>query len=137
MNSTTLVLQTLEKLTPSQRKAISGYLLSNLIKLEHLTVADIALAFLRMGDFATVKQLTGVTVKKLPACIPPWPPKPVINKPRQVVTRKKDAYLGTINARDRYSRVRLGMTIEQLRSRGVSVRDIKSWTNRGLLEFRP
>jgi hypothetical protein len=81
-------------------------------------------------------------VTKCPPAIPPWPPKPVSGHAKGVVITKRP--VAEIHGRrmrkttqERYDRIRLGMSKDQIRARGITTRDLRGWIRRGLLVFRP
>jgi len=102
--------------------------------------ADLAVALLRVGtpealDYAG--DVLGIRITRCPSGIPPWPPKPVRRKatgPR-VVSVVANPCLPTTQAWQRFRLVRVGMTEDQLRARGISSRDIRVWTRAKYLEI--
>lgn len=103
--------------------------------------ADLALALLRVGtsealDYAG--RALGVSITRCPSAVPPWPPKPVRREAAadlRVSRVVKNPCRPTTGAFQRFKHVKVGMTEEQLRSRGVSTRDLRVWVRAGYVEF--
>lgn len=100
-------------------------------------LVDTVIALLRENTPASLAEasaLAGIQITKCPPAVPPWPPKPVETRTRE----KKIARVGSDNpclpksdAFQKYRRLRVGMTREELRLRGVHRRDIQTWTKNG------
>lgn len=103
-----------------------------------LTV-DIVLALLRINtpeSLARASKLAGIEITKCPPAVPPWPPKPVAARAVVKVVRVgRNPCLPTTGAFQKFRMVRVGMTREQLKKRGLDNRDIRQWTNQGHIEW--
>jgi len=97
---------------------------------------DVILALLRLGHRDHVESLLGKPITVLPPAVPPWPPKPVAREVEPVVRRVGPSNLLPVSrSQDRFRKVRVGMTESQLRSRGITKRDVRYWTSKKILEM--
>ncbi len=126
--------------------AMGAYADAHALPLDALLRVDAVLILLRIADsnatlreqaLERVAELTGKAITRCPSAMPPWPPRPVARHPVQVVAtaRANDCSENTDMHR-RYDIVKVGMTREQLLSRGVTVRDISVWVRQGRITFR-
>jgi hypothetical protein len=103
------------------------------------TRADVVLALLRVNTEETLRcaeELTGLTITKCPDYIPPWPPKPISKLPREATLTFVDpekTYLREMG--DRYKQIKVGMTRDQVKARGVTSRDISYWEKKESIKW--
>lgn len=100
--------------------------------------ADTVLGLLRINTKASLRAaeaIVGKPITHCPAYLPPWPPKPV-DKPRGSVIVKlaRNPCLPTTGAFQRYRKLRVGMTLQQAHTRGVTLRDLRRWGRAGHVE---
>lgn len=118
---------------------LTQYFESSAIPIDKATKVDVVLGLLRLGGKDArqlAQQLAGVPIRIFPATPPPWPPKPVAKVSKTVLIRRGDnPCLPTTDAFQRYRRLRVGMTREQLIARGLTTRDLTDWSKRGHIEF--
>lgn len=98
--------------------------------------ADRVLELLRDGSREALdeaEKILGKKITKCPPCIPPWPPKPLPDRPKvlKVVTKNECNHFPGSDAHGRFQSVRIGMTRERLIAAGVLPRDILKWTKEG------
>lgn len=124
--------------------ALASYFVTHGIPLGAVSRADIALALLRIGTEEArgcVELATGKPIQVLPYNPPPWPPRPVAVPPAdregdpRLIRVARNPCLPTTGAFQRYKRLRVGLTEDQLRTRGVTRRDVLRWTRSGHIEF--
>lgn len=118
------------------RERLDGYFKAQGVRAADTCPADWALAAVRMGLYSLAGDVLGVTVTHCPSAVPPWPPRPVRREPRGpcVASVAKDPPLPQ-RVLPKYRQVKVGMTKEQLRSRGLDGRDIRIWTQRGHIQW--
>lgn len=100
--------------------------------------ADVVMGLLHLGTQEATEMLTeimGKPITRCPPAVPPWPPKPVKRAP-------KERRVARVRARSphptsKLSQIRVGMTEKQIHEMGVSMRDIRYWTERGHVEWTP
>ena len=97
--------------------------------------ASIGLALLRMHNREAAEEVLGVKIKMCPPAVPPRVPLPVRRErePQVLWFATGNPCGGTM--RERYSKLRVGMTLSQLLTRGITKRDIRVWQQRGMLEM--
>lgn len=103
--------------------------------------ADLVLMLLRIGTpeaLRRAEKLAGVAITRCPPAVPPWPPKPVQRTPaapRVTARVPNNPLVRSSGAYQRFAQVKVGMTVEQLLSRGITRRDIRCWRARQYLEI--
>jgi len=103
---------------------------------------DEALALLRANtpeSLRLAQEMLGVTITRCPPALMAWPPKPVATSGgRDVRIRKlaSNPFREGSTSEAKFRRMKLGMTRVEILSRGISSRDIRQWSERGLLEIR-
>lgn len=104
-----------------------------------ITKTDLVLALLRIDDpeaREAAERISGVPIKVLPPGMPPWPPLPVGKRPRKILIRREpNPCLPTTDAFQRYRRLKVGATRDQLMTLGITSRDLNDWSRRGVIEF--
>lgn len=107
------------------------------IDVSRITPADIVLALLRMGRLDEAQELAGVRITRCPDYIPLWPPKPVQCKKHgaSVATVVPNPCAPKSDMHRRYALVRIGMTKQELKDKGVSARDLVEWERRGMITW--
>jgi hypothetical protein len=135
-----MINEVLEVLTPDLRQQVGAYIEAHRLEPEHLLRIDLVLALLRIYSpeaLGAAEKLAGRPITKCPPCLPPWPPAPVRPPQGQRTVTKvaRNPCLPTTPAFQRFRLVRLGLTREQLRARGVTTRDLRLWTRAGHVEF--
>lgn len=106
-----------------------------------LCQADLAVALLRVGTpeaLDHVQDVLGLRITRCPTAVPPRVPKPVRREatgPTLSLVTDNPCSPRT-DAHRRYALVRVGMTREKLLARGVTVRDLKVWANRGWIAWQ-
>lgn len=127
---------------------LERYFESQRIADKYLSQADIVLALLRINTaetLAAAEELVGKPIFKCPPAVPCWPPKPpprstvrtvalVRMRPSVGVNGKKLPVV--TKATHILSKVKRGMTKEQILSMGAYPRDIYRWTRSGYLEWK-
>lgn len=118
----------------------SAYMVDHRLRAEDLLPVDVVLMLLRIGSpeaLEHVTKITGHPITHCPPAVPPWPPKPVAKTKRGpiLVRVEANAYPRQTSMHDRFAKVRLGMTREQLLTRGVTARDIRYWQKNDRIEF--
>lgn len=97
---------------------------------------DVILALLRLGHRKAAEQLLGKPVTVCPPWVPPRSPAPVAKLQGPRVRRVgRNPCLPTTDAFQRFRQIRVGMTQDQLESRGITKRDIRLWRRAGHLEI--
>lgn len=99
--------------------------------------ADVVLALLRMGRLNEAQELAGVRITRCPDYIPLWPPKPVERKASgpTVAAIIPNPCIPTSDMHRRYALVRVGMSRQELRDKGISSRDLVEWERRGMIQW--
>lgn len=102
-----------------------------------VTQVDIVLALLRIGDVEAAQELAGVSITRCPDYIPPWPPRPVQRKKHgdTVASVTPNPCMPTSDMHRRYALVRVGMTRDDLKGKGISARDIAEWKQKGYITW--
>lgn len=118
-------------------RELFDYFLKQGVDVDRITSVDIVLALLRMGRVGEAQELAGVSITHCPPYIPMWPPKPVERKKRgsTVASIVDNPCMPTSDMHRRYALVRVGMTKQDLRDKGISARDIVEWERRGMLKW--
>lgn len=106
-----------------------------------LCQADLAVALLRVGTpeaLNHVQDVLGLRITVCPPALPPRVPKPVRREATGPILSlvTDNPCSPRTDAHRRYALVRVGMTREKLLARGVTVRDLKVWANRGWIAWR-
>jgi hypothetical protein len=107
-------------------------------KITEPTRADLVLAYLRINTplaLDRAQQIMGKPITRCPPAIPPWPPKPVQKKQVPIVARVDQSRFSW-TVRTSHRKIKPGMTRDQLRTNGLSSRDILDWTRSGRIEWR-
>jgi len=117
--------------------AVREYFEKQNIDVSRIAPVDIVLALLRMGRISEAEALAGVEIKHCPPYIPLWPPKPVQRKKHgpAVAAIVPNPCLPTSDMHRRYAIVKVGMTREDLRDKGISARDMMEWERRGMIRW--
>lgn len=101
---------------------------------------DVALALLNVeGGRPHAEKMLGLRVTQCPAAIPPWPPRPARREargPSVQSVRQPNPCLPTTDAHRRFALVRVGMTKDKLLAKGVTVRDLRVWQQRGWMTWQ-
>lgn len=105
---------------------------------EGTCAADVVVALLRLNELGAAELMLGRPVTRCPPGIPPWPPKPARREAAQprVASVAANPCRPSTPAHQRYRLVRVGMTQDQLKSRGLSRRDVRLWTEAGHITWR-
>lgn len=103
---------------------------------------DVILALLRVGTAdarSAAEQIVGRPITTCPPAVPPRRPLPVARQSEVPRVRRvdRDPPVMASSARERFGLIKVGMTVDQMLSRGVTRRDIRYWTKKGYLEVRP
>ncbi|RPH72759.1 MAG: hypothetical protein EHM78_02315 [Myxococcaceae bacterium] len=121
---------------------LTSYFVTHGIPLGAVTRADLALALLRIGTEearSCIERVTGRAIQVGPYNPPPWPPRPVARSPEHLGPRlvrvDPNPCLPTTQAFLRYKKLRVGLTEAQLKTRGISRRDVQRWTAAGRIQF--
>lgn len=119
------------------RPDLKDYFEKQGIDVGRVAPVDIVLALLRMGRLDEAQELAGVRITRCPDYIPPWPPKPVERKASgpTVAAVIPNPCLPSGDMHRRYSLVRVGMSKQELRDKGVSARDLVEWERRGMIKW--
>jgi hypothetical protein len=127
------------KVSSSLRKQLELYF-SHVGTSGPLSTIDFALALLRINteeSLRAAESITGLTIKVYPSGLPPWPPKEAAVQRSPVLVRiERNPCLPTTDAFQRYRKLRIGMTAEQLVARGVTKRDLRLWARAGRIRFQ-
>ena len=114
------------------RRQVQDYYRRHGIPPERATRADEVLALLRINTpqaLARAEELVGKPIERCPSAVPPWPPKPVGKAPGDPRILRVDFPPG------QHQIVRIGMTRQQLLSRGVTRQNILKWTKVGRIQW--
>jgi hypothetical protein len=126
-----------EEMSPELEQKLADYFVEHSIQVP--ATADVAVALLRINteeSLSEVERMTGRKIKKCPAFLPCWPPKPVTQKRAPRVTRTaRNPCLPTTPAFQRFRKIKIGMTEDQLARRGVTRRDLRRWRRLGHVEM--
>lgn len=134
------VLEFVSSLPVSLQLQLSAYAEQARLDRSKMGSADLALALLRINSAASLEafaSLTGRTVTHCPPALPPWPPKPVPNRERSepiVLRKSKEAPRGEYMERH-FRSIRVGMSRQDMLSRGATARDIRYWMTHGYIEM--
>lgn len=119
---------------------LSEYFASQRVPISRVLRVDLAVALLRIDTAEArmhAQELTGCAVQKCPSGLPPWPPRPVTHRHKPVKVKLlvvNPCRVGT-DAHRRYGMLRVGMTQDQLRARGITQRDVEHWTKKNWLRM--
>lgn len=118
-------------------QALIEYFVKQGIDVNRLAPVDIVLALLRMGRTSEAEALAGVQITRCPDYIPLWPPKPVQRKKHgaSVASTVPNPCVPTSDMYRRYALVKVGMTKQELKDKGVSARDLVEWERRGMIKW--
>ncbi len=131
-------------LPPALREEVRRYFVDNKLREEGCLRVDVVLALLRLNmpeSLAEAERLSGVKITVCPSCLKPLPkivspfisPRPPTPRVSQVNWAAYGHVCGKVGAR--FKQVRVGLTEAQLVARGVTIRDLRIWTNRGAVTF--
>jgi hypothetical protein len=119
-------------------QGLRDYFRQNRVHLPSVCKADVILALLRMGRRPEAEELLGKPITVCPPAVPPWPPKPV-EKPRArgpVVSKvKRNPFTLGTKAHEKYNRIQVGMTRNQVISKGITYQQVYHWRRDGYLKF--
>lgn len=115
--------------------ALGDYLEAHGLTVGTASRADLILALLRINTpeaLGEAQELAGCAIRRCPPAVPPWPPKPIQQAPENSEPKvrwvaKDNPCLQSTPAWSRFTRIRVGMTREHLRQRGVTARDLRRW----------
>jgi hypothetical protein len=96
---------------------------------------SIGLALLRMNYREAAEEALGVKIKVCPAAVPPRVPAPVRRERESRVLWFVSGEACGRTMQERFAKLRVGMTLSQLLTRGITKRDIRVWRQRGILEM--
>jgi hypothetical protein len=122
--------------------AASAYMADHRITPEHVLRADAVLMLLRINSaeaLERVRELAGKPITRCPTGMPPWPPRPVaaVRREPRVSRVAPNPCLPATDMHRRYGLVKVGMSRQQLISRGCQPRDIRIWQSAGHVSFTP
>lgn len=131
------LVEILLKLSADLQLKLSAYVLDHRLPIEKMLRVDLAVALLRIDTAEArliAQELTGCAIQVCPSGLPPWPPKPVAarhaKQAAKVASVADNPCQPSTDAHRRFALVRKGSTKEQLKSRGVTQRDIDRWTKK-------
>jgi len=105
-----------------------------------LCSADVVLELVHADHRDAAEHVMGHTITVYVPYVPRWPPtKPKVrineDQKKVVFVKPTNPKMPGTRAHTAFSLVKVGMTKVQLLSRGVTRRDIRSWTRAGYVEF--
>lgn len=120
---------------------LSDYVARERIPIPRMLRVDLAVALIRIDTAEArmfAQELTGCAITVCPPAVPPWPPKPVAPRHKGLrvsAVAEDNPCRPSTDAHRRFALVRVGMTKEQLKARGVTQRDVERWCKKRWMEM--